>query len=114
MSYPHLSEALPQLARPEEVAPFLGLTKETVRDHLKAGKLPGQKIGGRWLVHVEKLRALMDGSPIAPVPSSAVSAVRAPGPGESSPTGPAKDAPPLASTPRGVRSGGGLPTRRSA
>jgi excisionase family DNA binding protein len=59
-SYPHLSEALPQLATPEEVAPLLGMTSLGVVRQCRAGKLPGVKIGGRWLVHVAKLAAQLD------------------------------------------------------
>jgi len=59
--YPHLSESLPQLATPDEVAPLLGLTRLGVVRQCRAGKLPGVKVGGRWLVHVRKLAAQLDG-----------------------------------------------------
>ena len=54
-SYPHLSEALPQLVLPEEVAPLLGMSTLGVVRQCRAGKLPGIKVGGRWLIHVRKL-----------------------------------------------------------
>ena len=54
-SYPHLSEALPQLVPPEEVAPLLGMSTLGVVRQCRAGKLPGIKVGGRWLIHVRKL-----------------------------------------------------------
>ena len=60
-SYPHLSESVPQLATPEEVAPLLGMTALGVVRMCRAGKLPGVKVGGRWLIHVRKLVALLDG-----------------------------------------------------
>jgi len=58
--YPHLSEALPQLATPEEVAPLLGMTPLGIVRQCRAGKLPGVKVGGRWLVHVGKLAVQLD------------------------------------------------------
>ena len=58
--YPHLSESVPQLATPEEVAPLLGMTASGVVRQCRAGKLPGLKIGGRWLIHVQKLAALIN------------------------------------------------------
>jgi hypothetical protein len=53
--YPHLSEALPQLADPAEVAVLLGMSPLGVVRQCRAGKIPGIKVGGRWLVHVKKL-----------------------------------------------------------
>ena len=60
-AYPHLSASIPQLATPEEVAPLLGLTAQGVVRMCRAGKLPGLKVGGRWLIHVRKLAAQLDG-----------------------------------------------------
>lgn len=62
MSYPHLSEALPQLADPGEIADYLGLTRQTIERQLRSGKLPGIKVGGRWMVHVPRLREQMNGA----------------------------------------------------
>jgi len=55
--YPHLSESLPQLATPDEVEPLLGMTRAGVIRQCRAGRLPGVKVGGRWLVHVRELAA---------------------------------------------------------
>ena len=63
-SFPHLSESVPQLALPEEVAPLLGMTALGVVRQCRAGKLPGVKVGGRWLVHIRKLAAQLDGDEI--------------------------------------------------
>ena len=60
-AYPHLSTSIPQLAIPEEVAPLLGLTAQGVVRMCRAGKLPGLKVGGRWLIHVRKLAEQLDG-----------------------------------------------------
>ena len=60
MSWPHLSEALPQLAKPDEVGERLGFTAETVARMCRAGSLPGVKVSGRWYVHVGKLREQMN------------------------------------------------------
>jgi len=59
--YPHLSESLPQLATPDEVAPLLGMTRLGVVRQCRTGNLPGVKVGGRWLMHVRKLAARLDG-----------------------------------------------------
>lgn len=64
MTFAHLSEALPQLATPAEVAPHLHLTIEGVRRQCASGKLPGVKVGGRWLVHVAKLAKQLDAEPV--------------------------------------------------
>ena len=41
--YSHLSEALPQLAMPEEVAPLVGMTPLGIVRKCRAGKLPGSR-----------------------------------------------------------------------
>lgn len=56
MPYPHLSEALPQLADPGEIAEYFGVKRQTIERQLRSGKLPGIKIGARWMVHVPRLR----------------------------------------------------------
>lgn len=60
-AYPHLSKSIPQLATPEEVAPLLGMTAKSVVRQCRVGNLPGLKVGGRWLIHVRKLAAQLDG-----------------------------------------------------
>jgi hypothetical protein len=37
------------------VAPLLGMSTLGVVRQCRAGKLPGIKVGGRWLIHVRKL-----------------------------------------------------------
>ncbi|MDA8379528.1 MAG: hypothetical protein M0020_01640 [Actinomycetota bacterium] len=66
--YPHLSDSLPQLATPDEVAPLLSMTALGVVRQCRAGKLPGIKVAGRWLVHVGRLAALLDAEPGAAGP----------------------------------------------
>lgn len=34
-----------------EMATILGMNEEVVRRHLRAGIMPGRRIGGHWLVH---------------------------------------------------------------
>ncbi len=63
--YPHLSDSLPQLATPDEGAPLLSMTALGVVRQCRAGKLPGIKVAGRWLVHVGQLAALLDAEPRA-------------------------------------------------
>jgi hypothetical protein len=62
-TYPHLSQALPQLATPEDVASLLGMTPLGVVRQCRAGKLPGIKVAGRWRVHLRKLAEQLDGAP---------------------------------------------------
>ena len=63
-AYPHLSEALPQLATPDEVALLLGMSPLGIVRQCRAGKIPGVKVGGRWFVHVRKLAAMLDGDDV--------------------------------------------------
>lgn len=58
--FPHLSEALPQLARIDEIQGYLGMHPKTIERQLRSGELPGLKIGGRWYVHVAKLAELLE------------------------------------------------------
>ncbi len=60
--YPHMSEVLPQLASPDEVAPLLGMSSLGVVQQCRAGTLPGIKVGGRSYVHVRKLAAQLVGA----------------------------------------------------
>ncbi len=59
--YPHLSEMLPQLASPAEVAVLLGMSPLGVVRQCRSGRMPGIKVAGRWYVHVRKLAAQLDG-----------------------------------------------------
>jgi excisionase family DNA binding protein len=58
--YPHLSEVLPQLATPDEIAPLLGLSPLGVVRQCRKGKLPALKVGSRWYIHVAKLAIQLD------------------------------------------------------
>ncbi len=58
--YPHLSESLPQLATPDEVAPLLSMAAPGVVRQCRYGKLPGIEVAGRRLVHVGRLAVLLD------------------------------------------------------
>ena len=59
-AHPNLSEVIPQLATPEEIATLLGLSPLGVVRQCRKGKLPGLKVGSRWYVHVAKLAAQLD------------------------------------------------------
>ncbi len=58
--YPYLSEVVPQLATPDEIAPLLGLSPLGVVRQCRKGRLPGLKVGSRWYIHVAKLAAQLD------------------------------------------------------
>ena len=40
-----------------EVAKLLGVTEETVRRHVRSGKLLAEKLGHQWFVHVNDLES---------------------------------------------------------
>lgn len=44
----------------EKLARFFGVTKKTVRDWCRRGKLPAWKIGKEWKVRVADLRKMID------------------------------------------------------
>jgi excisionase family DNA binding protein len=56
----------------QEAALRLGKSVATVRRLLAAGELPGQKIGGRWLVHGDKLATRRLSSTTAKAPSASI------------------------------------------
>lgn len=45
----------------QELANLLRLTPQTVRRFLKEGRIPARKVGGKWLVTEEALRAYLEG-----------------------------------------------------
>jgi excisionase family DNA binding protein len=45
----------------EQVAALLQLSPKTIKDWLRAGKLPGYKIGRAWRVRQEDLEAFIQG-----------------------------------------------------
>lgn len=58
----HVNHDWPRALDPEAVAARLGLHVDTVRSMLRAGSLPGRKVGGVWRVDpVELERRLRDG-----------------------------------------------------
>jgi len=48
-----------RLLTPEEVAERLAIKPKTVRDYLRAGKLPSVKIGKLWRVRESDLQEIM-------------------------------------------------------
>ncbi|MBM3257575.1 MAG: helix-turn-helix domain-containing protein [Candidatus Liptonbacteria bacterium] len=45
----------------EKLARFFGVTKETIQDWCKRGKLPGFKIGKEWKVRAKDIERLIEG-----------------------------------------------------
>jgi len=43
---------------PNEVKEITGLSRLTIIRHLESGKIPGKKIGGRWLIPASYLESL--------------------------------------------------------
>lgn len=46
---------------PGEVGEILGIHAVTVRNLMRAGRLPAHKFGGRWYISEDKLSAAFDG-----------------------------------------------------
>lgn len=46
-----------QLLSVPEVARLLGVTEETVRRHVRSGKLVAEKLGHQWFVHEKELES---------------------------------------------------------
>lgn len=44
------SVSLPDICTVEAVGRMLGLSPSSVRAHLRSGRLPGKKVGRRWLI----------------------------------------------------------------
>ena len=44
----------------QKLAKFFGVTKETIQDWCKKGKLPGFKIGKEWKVRVSDIQRLIE------------------------------------------------------
>jgi hypothetical protein len=60
MSYPHLSEAVPQLATTVEVAPLIHRHPRTVARMCREGRLPAIKLG-EWLINLALLSEMTGG-----------------------------------------------------
>ena len=43
-----------------QVAKLLGVTEETVRRHVRSGKLLAEKLGHQWFVHVNDLESFSE------------------------------------------------------
>jgi excisionase family DNA binding protein len=51
--------SLPDVATVEDLARHLKLSSATVRAHLRAGRLPGRRVGRRWYVPRQALLSLL-------------------------------------------------------
>lgn len=65
-AFPHMSEALPQLASPDEVAEYLGLKPATVVIMCRNGRLPAVKVGHRWHINIHRLAEQLGQVPSVP------------------------------------------------
>ncbi|OGF97673.1 MAG: hypothetical protein A2Z06_01310 [Candidatus Glassbacteria bacterium RBG_16_58_8] len=48
----------------EDLSKILGLTEVAIRRYIRAGRIPGQKIGKRWYVSDENLKAFINPKPV--------------------------------------------------
>ena len=62
--------ALPDILKVEDLAQHLGISHEAVRRALREGKLPGRRVGRRWLLSrsalLEWLNAFREDAPARP------------------------------------------------
>lgn len=60
------TEALPEWATISEICDLLRLNRETVTRAIRAGEIPGKKVGAQWRIHVptlvESWRSAVDGT----------------------------------------------------
>jgi len=59
---PHTAASDHQVLLVEEVAALLRMSPDSVRKRLKAGDLPGVKVGGEWRIPKARLDAWLDGT----------------------------------------------------
>lgn len=45
----------------KEISGVLDLTPVTMREYIKSGKMKGQKVGGKWYITEDSLRAFFNG-----------------------------------------------------
>lgn len=48
-----------------DISEALGITRRTLCDYIKAGKLKGAKLGGKWIITQENLDAFLAGTDTA-------------------------------------------------
>ena len=48
---------LPIIMTPDEAAEYLQISRRTLQEAMRQGKLPGRKVMGQWRVHREALKA---------------------------------------------------------
>ncbi len=58
---PETHTSSPDILTPEEAADYLRVNRETVYRRLRAGKLPGNKIGQQWRIRKHDLNRYLQG-----------------------------------------------------
>ena len=53
------SVSLPDVSTVQDLARHLRLSESTVRAHLRAGRLPGRRVGRRWFIPRQALLAFL-------------------------------------------------------
>jgi excisionase family DNA binding protein len=64
LSYPIADNPLlsfPEVLTPEEAADYLRVDRETVYRRLRAGQLPGNKVGQQWRIRKHDLNEYLQG-----------------------------------------------------
>lgn len=54
------SPGLPRVLHVAEVAAYLGVSEDTVRELIRRREIPGVKLGGRWMVRESSLAAVFE------------------------------------------------------
>ena len=58
---PDKKRKLPDVLTPEEAADYLRVDRETIYRRLRAGQLPGNKVGGQWRLLRQELIQFLKG-----------------------------------------------------
>ena len=62
-----MSDPMAEILTREDAAALLKVSPRTIQRLLKAGELPGRKVGGQWRFDRDQLRAWVRGERVAPV-----------------------------------------------
>jgi excisionase family DNA binding protein len=58
---PNQDQMTGRIFTPEDLVKLLDIPKKTIMDHLRAGKIPGKKIGKHWRISEEAFDEYMRG-----------------------------------------------------
>ena len=62
--------------RPKDAADMIGLSKSTIYQMIKDGKIQSRKIGGATVICHDELTRILDGAPLSPTTKAAQASMR--------------------------------------